>query len=148
MLDREIRECLAVDFHALLGQRVDECRVGHPEWTHGVIDTDIPESAKISLLELSSDIGVLSRLHHRVFRPTKDMIVFEAVPPNFREEGIMALFCHERPFDSRHSFEDKNLERVRQKSTKHPRIRIGNRMSVLVATLGFLALCDETMAPV
>src|SRR6202051_1167276 len=63
--DGEIRQHLAVDRDARLGQAVDEDAVGHAERTHGGIEALDPQRAEGALLALAVAEGVLPGLFDR-----------------------------------------------------------------------------------
>ena len=77
--DREIREDLSIESDTLDIHRVDKCRIVHPEWTDGIIQTDIPESAEVSLLCLASDIRILSCFHDRIANTRIDVSVHSSI---------------------------------------------------------------------
>src|SRR6201991_2036205 len=65
-VDREIRQHLAVDSDARLGQAVDKHAVGHAERAHRGIEALDPQCAKCPLLALAVAEGVLPGLLHRL----------------------------------------------------------------------------------
>src|ERR1700744_6015587 len=62
LVDRQVRQHLAVDGHARLGQAVDEHAVGHAERTNGRIQPLDPERAEGALLALAIPESVLAGL--------------------------------------------------------------------------------------
>src|SRR5262249_3451247 len=59
LVDGEIRQHLAVDNNARLGEAVDKSAVGHAERTHSGVDALDPERAEGALLQLSATVGLL-----------------------------------------------------------------------------------------
>src|SRR3954470_11681709 len=62
LVDREIRQNLAVDGHAGLGETVDEHAVGHAERTDGSVEALDPERAERPLLALAIAERILAGL--------------------------------------------------------------------------------------
>src|SRR3569832_856342 len=65
-VEREIRENLAVDLEAGLGEAVDELRVVEAERPHGGVQALNPQGAERALAALAVAEGVLVRLLHRL----------------------------------------------------------------------------------
>src|SRR6185437_9169726 len=65
LVDREIRQHLAIDGDARLGQAVDKDAVGHAERTHRGVETLDPKRAEGALLALAITEGVLPGLVDR-----------------------------------------------------------------------------------
>src|ERR1700722_17447436 len=61
-VDGEVRQYLAVDRNARLGETVDKDAVGHAERTHGGIEALDPQRAEGALLALAGAEGVLPGL--------------------------------------------------------------------------------------
>jgi hypothetical protein len=61
-VDGEIRQHLAIDNDARLGEAVDKSAVGQAERTNRRVDALNPECAEIALLQLAADEGVLAGL--------------------------------------------------------------------------------------
>ena len=66
VLDRDIRQHLAVDLDAGLRQAVNKSAVGQAVLAHGRVDALDPERAERALLALAIAIGVLHRLLDRL----------------------------------------------------------------------------------
>src|SRR5258705_297421 len=66
LVDREIREHLAVDCHAGLGKPIDELGIVQAERTHGGIETLDPQGAERALSPLAVAEGILVRLLDRL----------------------------------------------------------------------------------
>src|ERR1700716_4552753 len=65
LVDGEIRQHLAVDRDARLGEAVDKDAVGHAERTHGGVEALDPQCAEGTLLALAIAEGVLRGLLDR-----------------------------------------------------------------------------------
>ena len=100
--DREIREDLSIESDTLDIHRVDKCRIVHPEWTDGIIQTDIPESAEVSLLGLATDIGILSSLHDCIAHTRVDISVHTAISFCESDPVLMSFVCHHTTFYASH----------------------------------------------
>ena len=101
--NREVREDFSIESDTLDIHRVDKCRIIHPKWTDSIIETDIPESAEVSLLCLSSDIGILSSLHDGIAYSRVDISVHTAISFCESDPVFMSFVCHYTTFYASHS---------------------------------------------
>src|SRR5439155_16035040 len=90
LVDREIRQHLAVHHDARLRQAVDKSAVGHAERAYGGIETLDPERAESALLALAVAEGVLAGLLHRLLGDA-DRVLAAAVIALGGLENVLVL---------------------------------------------------------
>ncbi len=117
--NREIREDLSIESNTLDIHRMDEGRIIHPEWTDGIVESDIPETAEVPLFCLATDIGILSSFHDSVAYTRVNISIHTAI--SFRESDpvFMSFVCHHTTFYASHILivKSEKLKVKRQKSS-------------------------------
>lgn len=98
----EIREDLTIQHHTLCIERMDKSRVVHTEWTYSIIDTDVPEATEVSLLCLTTDVGICTCFHDRIFRARIDVSIHSAISLCESEDTFMSFVCHYTTFYTSH----------------------------------------------
>ena len=81
---------------------MDKSRIVHAEWTYRIVNTDIPETTKISLLCFPSDIGILSSFHDSIFCTRIDISIHSAISFCESEDTFMSFVGHHTTFYASH----------------------------------------------
>lgn len=100
--DSEVRENLTVESYTLQVHRVYECRVSHTVETCSIVHAHCPETAELTLLELASDICILSCLHDSSLSTRIYVSIHTAETLCKSEDTLMSFVCHHTTFYTSH----------------------------------------------
>ncbi len=100
-----IRENFSVESNTFSIHRVDECRIVHTIETSCVIETNCPELTKLSLLEFSRNICILSCLHDSILSTRVHITIHTSESFCKGKDIFMSFVCHHTTFYTSHKRE-------------------------------------------
>src|SRR5262249_11814050 len=102
LVDREIRQHLAVDHDARLRQSVDKSAVGEAEWTHRGVQPLDPERAESALLALAVAERILPGLLDRLLGDADGVLAAAVIALGGLVDFLVLGVRGHTAFDARH----------------------------------------------
>lgn len=105
----KIGEDFSVESNTLYVHCMDKLRVSHTILTSGVIETNCPKLTKLTLLELATNICILSCLHDSSLCARVYISIHSTESFCKSEDTFMSFVCHHTTFYASHRKKVKSL---------------------------------------